>query len=146
MILLSTEQYALRVASLLALTYSSHERLRARDIAEKTSIPQAYVSKILRRLVVARLVVAEKGHHGGFVLNRDPGEITFAQVLSAVGTSFDDEECVFGFSRCDNDDPCPLHDHWSKLKQDFVGWAEKSTLKEISESKPGGKALKRKKA
>lgn len=116
-----TVVYALRAMNQLALEYgkgfvcSSH-------LAEKTSVPSHYLLKIMRLLVVKGLVLARKGHHGGFRLSRKPSDIRVVEVLEAMGIIF--PSCVFGWDKCADEDPCPLHWAWKGLTHCVRGWAE----------------------
>src|SRR5262245_25949627 len=99
-----TAEYALRALACLA---TSTEPLRALDLGERTQVPVHYLSKVLRRLVGARLLVSQKGHRGGFVLARAPRQIRFIDVLEAVGEAPVAGRCAFGWERCDANHPCP---------------------------------------
>ena len=89
-----------------------------------------YVSKVMRRLVVGRLVQGRKGHGGGFQLARSPGSIRFADVLRATETDPEPNQCAFGWGECDAARPCPLHPAWSKLDEAFWRWADTTSLAE----------------
>ena len=54
MILSRSAQYALRIMAYFAL-HTGDAPLRAKDIAEQVNIPAFYLSKILRRMVTAKL-------------------------------------------------------------------------------------------
>src|SRR5260221_8678251 len=56
----------------------------ARDIAERTLIPQPTVSKVLKLLGRAALVASERGKNGGYRLARAPGNISGADIVDAV--------------------------------------------------------------
>ena len=58
--------------------------VRASDLSAGTGIPVHYLSKILRRLVLAGVLTSQKGQGGGFSLSRAPEEIPFADILAAV--------------------------------------------------------------
>jgi len=55
-----------------------------RDIADRTGLPQPYLEQILLALKGAGLVRSKRGVGGGYVLARDPTEITLGQIVSAV--------------------------------------------------------------
>jgi Rrf2 family protein len=55
-----------------------------RDIAERTGLPQPYLEQILLALKGAGIVRSKRGVGGGYVLARDPSEITLGQIVSAV--------------------------------------------------------------
>ncbi len=127
MVLSQTAQYAMRGMSVLS-ALGPGATARTRDLAGPARVPVDYLSKILRKLVEAELLVSVKGHHGGFRLARPPGEITIAEILDAVDEGIDLQECAFGFSTCDARNPCPLHPVYSELNESVRKWAARSTL------------------
>jgi Rrf2 family protein len=130
MLLSQTAQYALRaLARIAALPPAS--AATAKDISAETGVPPHYLSKILRMLVEAGLLESEKGHHGGFRLNRPAVRITVADVLDAVHESVESQHCAFGYARCNDKAPCPLHPVFSKLNDSVREWASRSTLADV---------------
>jgi Rrf2 family protein len=129
-LLSQTAEYALRAMAWLALE-SAEVPVRAKDLAESTGIPIHYLSKILRRLVVANLLESQKGQGGGFVLARPAGKITFEAILSAVDAYPAQGRCAFGLGDCGELNPCPLHVSWSQLSDAVHDWASATTLADI---------------
>jgi len=125
-----TAEYALRATACLA-SAPPDAPVRARDLSEGTQIPTHYLSKILRRLVLAGVLESQKGQGGGFSLARPPGQITFRAVLTAVDAYPASEGCAFGWGTCDAVNPCPLHGAWSRMSREFQGWASTTTFAEI---------------
>lgn len=105
-------------------------------LARATGIPSHYLSKIMRKMVEADLVVSQKGHGGGFKLAKKPEDITFREILATVDYKIEPDTCVFGWEECDSDEPCPLHNTWSQLKDSFHWWAENMSLQEVID-RPG---------
>lgn len=131
MLLNHTAEYAFRAMAILAGNYDSGERVRAKELAELAAIPEHYISKVMRHLVVAGLVEALRGHGGGFRLARAPECITFMDVLDASDWSSEDRRCAFGFGACNPKSPCSLHNAWSQLHGCVNQWAKKTTLAEV---------------
>jgi Rrf2 family protein len=129
----STAEYALRAMAFLA-TWSEPRPARAPDLARATGIPRAYLSKVMRKLVVAGLVGSQKGHGGGFTLARATDAIRFADVLEAAGYEVGADRCGFGWGRCNPTESCPLHPAWSELNRMFVTWAERTTLADVEQN------------
>jgi DNA-binding IscR family transcriptional regulator len=77
------------------------------------------------------VLVALKGHGGGFALARSPRDVSFADVLAALDLMPAQDYCAFGFGRCDPRNPCALHPAWSTLNEAFVRWAETTTLADV---------------
>jgi Rrf2 family iron-sulfur cluster assembly transcriptional regulator len=130
MLLLQTAEYAMRAISALAAA-GQGVSLTAPDLADQTGIPPAYLSKVMRRLVVARLVLARKGHGGGFRLARRPDQVRFADVLRACDEAVGADRCAFGWGQCDPAHPCPLHPAWSQLNAALHAWADRTTLADV---------------
>lgn len=124
-----TSEYALR--AMACLTHARGAVLKSNELAEQAQIPGHYVSKVMRQLVLAELVEARRGHHGGFRLARPPSDITFTQILTAMGDAPATERCVFGLPLCDHDNPCSLHPAWMRLKGELQAWADSSRLSDV---------------
>lgn len=79
----------------------------AKDVAERYSISQALLAKVLQRLVHAGVVRSFSGVHGGYVLAQDPAVISIDQVIAAIeGSSSALVDCQ------DTDDhDCSAHEH-----------------------------------
>ena len=50
----------------------------AKDLAEIYGLPQEALAKILQRLARSKLLISQQGTNGGYVLSRDPREISGA--------------------------------------------------------------------
>ena len=125
-------EYALRIMAFIALQESSSP-LRAKDLSKNTDIPLPYLSKILRRMVVGKLLAAVKGHRGGFTLCRDPKRVRFADILEAVEGGPTAALCAFGWDQCSDKTPCILHHRWKQARDSFQLWARQTTLADIKE-------------
>ena len=77
-----TVEYALR--AMVYLAGFSEEPQPTEQIAEKTKVPAAYLSKVLQNLTRKGLVRSHRGVRGGFSLAQSPEEITVLDVVNAV--------------------------------------------------------------
>ncbi len=75
----------------------------ASSIAESAAVPQRFTIKILGKLVTSGLVVSKKGANGGYLLSRDPSEITLLDILEVI-------EGPIVISKCLGDDFVCRHD------------------------------------
>lgn len=128
-----TAEYAMRTMAQLAIA-DPEVPVPAKDLAQQTGIPVAYLSKLLRRLVTSGLLTARKGHSGGFLLARPPGEVRLLDVLEAVGAGPDLDRCAFGWGPCDARNPCPLHPVFVQINEAIVLWATRRTLADLRAS------------
>ncbi len=129
MLLNHTAVYGLRAMAILA-GLAPGESLNAEALSARTGVPHQYLSKVMRKLVVAKLVRGRRGHGGGFSLLRPAKQIRLGDVLTAIDVELDGG-CAFGFSACDPNNPCVLHPLWSKLQESITHWAGDSTLAEL---------------
>ncbi|HLK45661.1 MAG TPA: Rrf2 family transcriptional regulator [Acidimicrobiales bacterium] len=88
-----------------------------RDIAERTGLPQPYLEQILLTLKGAGLVRSKRGVGGGYVLARDPAQITLAEIVSAVDGPIQAGD--FGLPHedgaCDHEGQCVLLAVWAEV-------------------------------
>ena len=136
MLLSQTAEYARRAMAWLALAPEG-KPVRAADLSHATGIPAHYVSKVLRRLVLADLLKSQKGARGAS-LSRAPREIAFINILSAVDAFPTQGRCAFGWGQCDTTDPCPAHNSWSQFDDRIRDWASGTSLEEIANLAPTG--------
>ena len=140
MLLNLTAVYGLRAMSTLA-SLGPGETLNANELSERTGVPQQYLSKVMRKLVVAKLVRSQRGHGGGFSLQRPPASISLRDVLAAIDRDFDGG-CAFGWGECDPVNPCALHPVWSKLKESLDQWVSGNSLADVGAA-PAARARRR---
>ncbi len=114
------------------ISQTAEYAIRAIDLGRATGIPAPYLSKILRRLVLAELLVSQKGQGGGFSLACPAAEIPFIDILNAVDVFPSDGRCAFGWGSCDQLSPCPLHGAWSRLNHQLRDWANDTNLAEVA--------------
>lgn len=82
--------------------------ISASEIAAATKVPQAYLQKILRLLTRAKLLTAQRGVGGGFMLAQLPSAISMLDVLKACNSQPDRiERCPLGITG--HTELCSLH-------------------------------------
>ncbi|MCH7590329.1 Rrf2 family transcriptional regulator [PVC group bacterium] len=126
-------QYALRAVSNIVLNEEGAP-CQAEVIARQEDIPKHYLSKLLKELVEKRILKSVKGPGGGFVLAKDPKEITLMDIIEV----FDDIEsalglCSIGWAKCSDDHPCPLHPHFKKLRGEIRSFLESVNIAVFAE-------------
>ena len=129
MLLNLTAVYGLRAMAVLA-GLGAGESLNAADLSTRTGVPQQYLSKVMRKLVLARLVRGQRGRGGGFMLQLPARQIRLADVLEALDLDLAGG-CAFGFDKCDPQNPCVLHPIWSRLQDDLSQWTQGSTFADL---------------
>lgn len=129
-----TVEYALRAAIVVA-DNNEDNALTSQEIAEKSNVPPAYLSKVLQQLVKSAIMESQRGLNGGYVLTKSPREISMYDVMHAVEPFDHYHECPLKFM---THDPklCPLH---RRLEATIVQIEEnfkKTTLAQILTENP----------
>ncbi|NLQ07576.1 Rrf2 family transcriptional regulator [Cylindrospermopsis raciborskii LB2897] len=70
--------------ALLELAINHGVTLTINDIAAKQPIPERYLEQILTQLRRAGIVQSQRGSKGGFLLVREPWEISLLEIVSLV--------------------------------------------------------------
>lgn len=130
MFLNQTAHYALRAMTCLVLEEHSNP-VNSAELSKRTDVPSHYLSKIMRKLVEAGYIISRKGHGGGFVVAKPLDQIRIIDVLNATGFDQDNQPCVFGWEKCSDAKPCPMHPVWKKLKESFNNWAFNTTMQDV---------------
>src|SRR5688572_22766609 len=87
----------------------------AREIASEYRIPVELLAKVLQRLARKGLLVSQHGINGGYVLARDPSQISIVDVVEALEGPIGITPCERG-SSCNQLDLCSVRDPLMKLK------------------------------
>jgi len=125
--------YASRALLSLALHGATQTPTSVRDIAERTALPQPYLEQILLALKGAGLVRSKRGVGGGYVLAREPEEISLAQIVAAV-----DGPIVAGDfgephenGACDHEGQCVLLAVWAEVGEQIRTKLQNLTLADM---------------
>ena len=95
--------YGLRAMMALAHGYGQGPML-LRDIAQRQQLPTTYLEQLMVPLRKARLVSATRGVNGGYVLTRQPEEITLCEVIEILEGPIELVDCA-GVVKCKSH-PC----------------------------------------
>jgi FeS assembly SUF system regulator len=101
---------------ILATLASEPERvLNAHHLAESTRIALPTVSKLLKQLQRAGLVISTRGQLGGYRLSRPAAQITAAAILDALEGPVALTDCAAGTGQCDIEETCRVGRVWQRL-------------------------------
>jgi FeS assembly SUF system regulator len=101
---------------LLAAMAGEPARLQtATSLAEQTHVAAPTVSKILKQLQRAGLVVSTRGTHGGYQLARPPALISAAAILDALEGPVTLTDCAAGEGHCGIEHTCQVARVWQRL-------------------------------
>ncbi len=102
-------KYAIRAVVYLAIHSNVGNKLSAKKIAGELEVPQPFLAQLLRKLTTDKLVSSSKGPGGGFFLDKKNLNNTLWDIISSIDGEYKFDDCFLGLSKCDNENPCPVH-------------------------------------
>jgi Rrf2 family protein len=109
-------QYGVRL--MLALAYN-HTRgyVNLTEIARAEGVSEKYLSLIVIPLKGAGLISSARGMKGGYILARDPSQITIKEIFSVLEGDSCIIDCVRDKNVCDRAPICGSREVWSLLEE-----------------------------
>ena len=104
-------------ATVLMASLSQDEggMLSAQALAERTRLEGPTVSKLLKQLAQADLVVSTRGASGGYRLSRAAAEITIADIIAAIEGPLGMTECSIHSGLCGRENYCSVSGNLRKI-------------------------------
>ncbi len=124
------DRYALSAMLELTQAYSQKNNLTAAQIASLGEIPLPYLEQILSKLKKQKLVVASRGPSGGYLLARDPSQISLFDIISA-GRPFAILNCLLSAEDCLKTKSCKSRVFWHNLNDKIINILQKTTLENL---------------
>jgi FeS assembly SUF system regulator len=103
----------------------------AMEIASVTGIALPTVSKILKLLVNAKVLVSTRGSKGGYALVSAPEKITIAAVISALEGPIALTECSISQQGCEQASGCEIRGNWNLINKTIHNALESVTLADM---------------
>ncbi len=101
---------------LLAVLAAQPEGLHtAAALAQQTHVAAPTVSKLLKQLQRAGLVVSTRGLHGGYQLARPATQISAAAILDALEGPVALTDCAVALGHCEIEQTCRVGRTWQRL-------------------------------
>ena len=99
-------------------------------ISERQRISLSYLEQLFGKLRRAKLVTSVRGPGGGYCLGKPTGNITVADIITAVDEPIDATQCA-GKENCDDDRRCVTHDLWATLNEKVYAYLSSVSLADV---------------
>jgi FeS assembly SUF system regulator len=103
------------------------------QVADATHLGQPTVSKLLKALVHAGLVVSTRGVQGGYALARPAERISAAEILDALEGPVAITECSSANGDCDLESYCRVGTAWQRINKGIRRALEEVSLADLQE-------------
>ena len=91
------------------------------DITQATHLAKPTVSKLVKRLVHANLLISERGTKGGYRIARDPDNISLTEIINAIEERNGLTECSDNHGQCSLQATCGISQHWQIIDRAIDG-------------------------
>ncbi|MEO0574182.1 MAG: SUF system Fe-S cluster assembly regulator [Pseudomonadota bacterium] len=100
---------------LAELARAPHTPTSASDLATRTGIGAATVSKLLKSLARADLVTSHRGSQGGYCLARPAQDISAVSIIDAIEGPVALTACASDDAQCDLEAVCGVGSAWQQI-------------------------------
>ena len=122
---------AIKAVIYLASKFESGAKAGILEIAEFIDASEHTVGKMLQTLVKADVICSAKGPTGGFY-------ITAKQKNQPIKEVF--EQCGLGLSKCSSTHPCPIHNDYKIIRDQFKAMCRQKKVNDLCETVNDGLA------
>ena len=100
------------------------------EVADRQSIPPAYLEQIFSFLRKAGILIAVRGPKGGFKLSRPSAEIMIGEIIVAVEKNMDATQCS-GEGICNAGSKCIAHNFWMDFNENVNHFLMNKSLEDV---------------
>ena len=106
--LTSTTDYAIRIVCYLA---AQRQMISTSELSQELSVPSSYIPKITKKLKQAGIIKACEGTNGGYMLAKQPENISLMKIISCVEETMAINRCLEEDRFCSRnlEDTCKIH-------------------------------------
>lgn len=125
-------EYALRALVYICEQNQQGQRPGLAEIAFEIEAPGPYTAKVLQRLVKSGILSSQKGKGGGFFFRKGQGETILKDVIIITEGAGIFTNCGFGLGHCNDENPCPIHEQYLKVREQLEEIFSKNTIRDLA--------------
>jgi Rrf2 family protein len=113
-------------------------------VAEHEDLPEAYLEQLVASLRRAGLVQGKRGAGGGYMLARDPAQITAGDIVRALEGPIEPQICTAegeAIVNCVLQPGCATHHVWLKLQSTIASALDSMNLADLAKTATREKTL-----
>jgi Rrf2 family protein len=111
------------------------------EVAEQSSTPAPFLAKTFQFLVKGGILNSTKGRQGGFSFARPVDEIFLIEIVQIIDGTTLTHDCALGLPNCNDDQPCPFHLHWKRVRVPLIEALSQESLAQLTTYGRRGSAL-----
>ncbi len=127
---LSTKgKYGVKAMVDLAINFGKSP-ISIKNISMRQHISEYYLEQLFSQLRKAKLIKSVRGAQGGYILNKEPKEITVSDIFDVLEGPIEISDCIEG-EVCSNSSCCASRLLWEKLKESIDNVTKTMTLQDM---------------
>lgn len=127
---LSTKgRYGIKAMVDLAI-HCGEEPVSIKSIAERQNISEYYLEQLFSPLRKANIIKSIRGAQGGYVLGREPKDITMSEIMEVLEGPVEISDCLEE-NTCSNIECCATRGFWARIKESIDSVLESTTLQDL---------------
>lgn len=130
MIISTKGRYGLRAVFTLAM-HGPKEPLSIKYIADSQNISELYLEQLFSRLKSAGLIKSIRGAQGGYLLGKEPKDITVGMIVRALEGPLAPSDCVVEDGACENEELCVTRVVWQKIYEGLNNVVDSISLQDM---------------
>jgi len=123
------------VRAIFDIAYNSaHSPAQIQDIFRRQRIPPRYLEQIFQRLKKKGFLESKRGPRGGYMLKRDPEQITIGEIIRAVESTSKIVFCTefeVGRKKCPTFDKCVTRHIWKEAQDLLCNYFDSITIADL---------------
>jgi Rrf2 family protein len=123
------------IRALVYLAGQDRERVcLVSEISRAQDIPEKYLAKIMQSLAKSGLVKSLRGVKGGFVLARNPEDMSIRDALESIQGPVSLHKCIDEPETCGYSDNCGVRPVWLAAQEKMLEALSSASLKSVVET------------
>lgn len=124
-------RYGLKAVYQLAIDYVG-DPIPIKEIADKQNLSESYLEQLFSTLRKDGIINSVRGAQGGYILTREPKDITVGQILRSLEGDMAPSECILeGEMECSLEEQCVTRFVWIKIKESVDSVIDSITLQDM---------------
>lgn len=128
-----TCKIAVKAVIFLGSKFESAEKASIKEIADYIDASEHTVGKMLQTLVKQKVINSSKGPNGGFFITEKQMHQPLLNIIDAVDGKEVFYQCGLGLSKCSASHPCPIHNDYKKIRDQFKELCQEKKVNDACE-------------
>ena len=125
---------AIKAVIYLASKFETGEKAGSKEIAEYINASEHTVGKMLQTLVKEKVINSLKGPTGGIFITAKQINQPIINIVVAIDGLDVFNQCGLGLSKCSATHPCPMHDDYKVIRDQFREMCRQKKVSDLCES------------